>query len=261
MAAMNVFKYARLDVKPIESSGEHNPLTRVYFASFRELFGADLRTLALFRVLLGGFLILDLCLRARDLVAHYTDFGVMPRTALVDFLSQSSFSLHMANGTAVYQAALFVLSGVFALMMAVGWRTRLATVVSWVLLLSLQNRNTAILSGEDNLVMVLLFWAMFLPLGARYSVDASLTKDDKIPANAFFSAATLALLIQGMSMYLFSALLKSDARWIPDGTAVYYALQLDYFVTPFALWFREFEGLLQGFTYYVWEACALSSNL
>ena len=52
-------------------------------------------------------------------------------------------------------------------------------------------------------------------------------------------------------MYFFSALLKSDAQWVPDGTAVYYALQLDYLVTKFALWFRQFETLLQGLTYYV----------
>ena len=104
--------------------------------------------------------------------------------------------------------------------------------------------------------MVLMFWAIFLPLGARYSVDAALDpthKDGETkPSNAFFSGATLALLIQGMSVYFFSALLKSDPRWIPDGTAVYYTLQLDYFVTPLALWFRQFETLLQGLTYYVW---------
>ena len=53
-------------------------------------------------------------------------------------------------------------------------------------------------------------------------------------------------------MYFFSALLKSDPKWMPDGTAVYFALQLDYFATPFALWFRQFEDILQGLTYYVW---------
>jgi predicted DCC family thiol-disulfide oxidoreductase YuxK len=33
---------------------------------------------------------------------------------------------------------------------------------------------------------------------------------------------------------------------------LYYALQLEYLVTPFALWFRQFEGLLTGLTYYVY---------
>ena len=224
---------------------------RAGLAPFREIFGADLRTLALFRVLLGAFIVTDLCLRARDVVAHYTDTGIMPRSVLADYLWPSAFSIHMLNGTTAFQAILFVLAGGFAVMMMAGWRTRLATVASWLLLLSLQNRNPVILSGEDNLVMVLAFWAVFLPLGARYSVDAALDRTADRP-NAFISVATMALLIQGMSMYFFSALLKSDPRWMPDGTAVYYALQLDYFVTRFALWFRQFEGVLQGLTYYVW---------
>lgn len=221
-------------------------------AQVHEIFGVDLRTLALFRIMLGLYLIVDLALRARDLTAHYTDFGIMPRDVALDFLSRSSLSLHLANGSTAFQAGLFVLAGVFAVMLLVGWRTRLATVVSWLLLLSLQNRNTMVLSGEDNLALLLLFWAMFLPLGARFSLDAVRANGRSRAPNAFCTVASAALLIQGMSMYFFSALLKSDPIWMPNGTAVHYALNLDYFATPFALWFRQFEGLMQGLTYYVW---------
>ncbi len=221
-------------------------------ASWREIFGVDLRTLAAFRVLLGGSLLLDLCLRSRDLVAHYTDFGIFPRAVAVEGLAAGAFSLHLMNGSAVFQAALFVLAGLFAILMIIGWRTKLVTIISWVLLLSLQNRNWEIHSGEDQLVMVLLLWAMFLPLGARFSVDAALDRAVTKQPNEYVSLASAALLLQGMSMYLFSALLKSDARWVPDGTAVYYALQLDYFATSLAVWFRQFETLLQGLNYYVW---------
>ena len=225
---------------------------RIGLASWRDVFGVDLRTLALFRILLGGLVVADLCLRARDIQAFYTDHGVMPRGVLIEHLSPASFSMHMLNGTAAFQSALFLLAGVCALMMVIGWRTRVATVASWVLLVSLHNRNTVVLSGEDQLLVLLMFWAMFLPTGARFSVDAALDcGSDRVP-NRFFSVATAALLVQGVSMYFFSALLKNDAVWVPNGTAVYYALQLDYLATPFALWFRQFEGVLQGLTYYVW---------
>ncbi len=221
-------------------------------APWREVFGIDLRTLALFRVFLGLYLIADLVLRARDLSAHYTDFGIMPRDLAQSFLWPSSVSVHLANGGAVFQAALFALAGVFALMLVVGWRTRLATIASWALLMSLQNRNPLILSGEDNLAILLLFWAMFLPIGGRFSVDAALDSRAARPPDAFCSIASAGLLIQGMSMYFFSALLKSDPIWIPEGTAVYYALNLDYFATPFALWFRQFDGMMRVLTYGVW---------
>ncbi len=53
---------------------------------------------------------------------------------------------------------------------------------------------------------------MFLPIGARYAVDAAPDPTTDVRPNRFVSIATAALLIQGMSMYLFSAILKSDAR-------------------------------------------------
>lgn len=223
-----------------------------WIATFSEVFGIDLRTMALFRVLLGCFIILDLALRSRDLSAHYTDFGVMPRDVAIDYLSVTSFSIHLLNGTAAFQLLLFAIAAWFACLLILGWRTRLVSIVSWALLLSLQNRNTEILSGEDHLLMVLVFWAMFLPMGARYSIDAALDRSKDQVSNQYFSLATLALLVQGMSMYFFSALQKTDDRWWPDGTAVYYTLQLDYFVTPVGLWLRQFEPLLEVLTHYIY---------
>ncbi|MEP1207848.1 MAG: HTTM domain-containing protein [Rhizobiaceae bacterium] len=222
------------------------------WTKLRVVFGADLRTLALFRVLLGFYLLLNVLLRARDLTAHYTDFGIMPRDVQIGLLAEGSWSLHLFNGSFTAQFILFVLAALAAMGLMLGWRTRLMTLISWALLLSVQNRNTFILSGEDNLALLLNFWALFLPLGARYSIDFALDRSGGIRQNAFWSWATTALLLQGMSMYFFSALLKSDPIWIPGGTAVYYALNLDYMVTSLAVWFRQFEILLQGLTYYVW---------
>ncbi|WP_346907878.1 HTTM domain-containing protein [uncultured Roseibium sp.] len=218
----------------------------------RTLFGIDLRTLALFRVLLGFYVLFDLLLRARDLTAHYTDQGIMPRAVQIDQLNSGSWSLHLANGPAFFQGLLFVIAALAAIGLILGWRTRLMTALSWVLLLSVQNRNIFILSGEDNLALLLMFWAMFLPLGARYSLDRALSRTPDYTDNAYFSVATLALLIQGMSMYFFSALLKTHPIWVSEGNAVYYALQLDYLVTPFSLWFRQFQGAMTGLTYYVY---------
>nr|WP_319386005.1 HTTM domain-containing protein [uncultured Roseibium sp.] len=224
----------------------------VRLASIRTIFGIDLRTLALFRVLLSLWILIDLFMRARDLVAHYTDAGVMPRSVQIEHLYATTWSFHLANGSAWFQALLFIVAGLAALALMLGWRTRLMTVISWALLLSLQNRNTFILSGEDNLALILLFWAIFLPLGARYSIDAALSRRPVFTGKTYCTIATAALLLQGMSMYFFSALLKTHPIWTQDGTAVYYALQLDYLVTPFALWFRQFEGLLTGLTFYVY---------
>ena len=171
------------------------PHARPRIGTLTDIFGVDLRTLALFRVLLGGYLLVDLASRARDFAAHYTDFGVMPRDIAATYLSPSAVSLHLLTSSPAFTSLLFAIAALFALLLILGWRTRTVTIISWALLLSLQNRNTVILSGEDNLALLLLFWAMFLPLGARFSIDAALNSNTDRTPNAYLSVATFALLI------------------------------------------------------------------
>ncbi|MDY7080948.1 MAG: HTTM domain-containing protein, partial [Halobacteria archaeon] len=80
--------------------------------------------------------------------------------------------LHALSGDAWFQVLLFVVASVFALMLVVGYRTKVATVVSLVLLVSLHLRNPVILNGGDSLLRRLLFIGIFLPLGEQWSVDA-----------------------------------------------------------------------------------------
>jgi len=108
------------------------------WAGLREIFAIDLRTLALFRIGLAVMIVADLILRARDLRAHYTDFGIMPRAVIDGFMHPASFSLHLMSGAAWFQALLFLLAGLLALLLMAGYRTRLVTVLSWVMLVSLQ---------------------------------------------------------------------------------------------------------------------------
>src|SRR5215207_5891354 len=69
------------------------------YAKVMEIFGADLRSLATFRIVLALLVLSDLANRATDLSAHYTDAGIMPRTVLVEqVLSPWAFSLQLMNG-------------------------------------------------------------------------------------------------------------------------------------------------------------------
>ena len=69
------------------------------YAKVVEIFGADLRSLATFRIVLALLVLADLANRATDLSAHYTDAGIMPRTVLVEqVLSPWAFSLQLMNG-------------------------------------------------------------------------------------------------------------------------------------------------------------------
>ena len=105
-----------------------------------EIFGADLRSLATFRIVLALLVLFDIANRSTDLSAHYADSGIMPRTVLVEqVLSPWAFSLHLMNGAEAFQALLFGVAALAAFGMLVGYRTRLMTFVLWALLLSIQS--------------------------------------------------------------------------------------------------------------------------
>jgi predicted DCC family thiol-disulfide oxidoreductase YuxK len=215
----------------------------------RDIFGADLRSLALLRIAVGILLLVDLAQRASDLVAHYTDFGVLPRTAAIETAySRWLLSIHFINGTWEIQAILFSLAGLFALALLVGYQTRIATIGSWFLFLSLNIRNPIILQGGDIEFRVILFWAIFLPWGMRYSIDKVLHPEwDNLPT-ATVSWATFAYLFQIIFIYWFGALLKTGPEWRSEWTAVYYALSIDHFTTPLGDFLLQFPWLLKVLT-------------
>lgn len=215
--------------------------------AWRERVGIDARSLAVFRVGLALVLLTDLATRLADLRAHYTDAGILPRWASLEWLGlPARLSLHNLNGAAGFQVFLFAVAALFATLLLLGWRTRLATVCSFVLLCSLHARNPAILHGGDKLLRVCLFWAMFLPLGAAASVDRALSPS-AVPAQ-FVSVAAFAARLQICLVYWVTGLRKSAPAWHLDGTAIWTALSLDYLATPWGRTLRGFPALLRFVT-------------
>lgn len=233
------------------ASREPSPLQWARARSL-EVFGADLRSLAALRVVLALLVLADLALRATDFYAHYTDDGVLPRELLMEggLLDTSAFSFAFANGEPHFVALLFGATVLAALSLLLGYRTRLSTVVVWVLLMSIHWRNPLLLNGGDTLLRLLLFWGMFLPLGAYWSVDRlrEATPAGR-PAMLFFSLGTVGLFMQIAFVYVFTAILKTGDEWRSDGSALYYALHLDQLVTPFGAFLSQFPTLLKAMTF------------
>ncbi len=219
---------------------------------FQTVFGCDLRTLALFRIGLGIALWADLIDRGRDLRAHYTYWGVLPSPTN----SEASIDswVHLLIGSTTFEVGVFLASGLAGFALILGYQTRLVTMVCWVLQIFIQTSNFFVLNAGDILLLLLLFWSIFLPLGARYSCDAAvdLTPSEEF-RNQFFSMGTIAILLQVGCMYFFSALHKTvSPAWIPDGTILYYVFNMKGFVLPFGEWLLGFPSLWQGLTYGAW---------
>jgi predicted DCC family thiol-disulfide oxidoreductase YuxK len=222
------------------------------FPRLSEVVGIDLRTLALFRFALGSVIFCNLLTAFGDVTAFWSDSGVMPRAWLIESEYAQRLSLYLIGGQTWFVTLMLLGQSVLALMFALGWRTRLATVLSFLLWASLLNRNPMTVIGGDILICCLLFWAMFLPLGARFSVDAAMAQNPPPEQNLHVSWASLGLLIQVMSVYFFSALLKTGPEWRPDYTGVYYALSLDRHVLPLGKLLNEFLPLTKLLSGYVW---------
>jgi hypothetical protein len=194
----------------------------------KEIVTLDVRSLALFRVALGLIVLTDLIIRASDMMMFYTDVGVLPRSAVIDQFSHPALiSVHFMGGTLFSQLLLFMVAGISGLAFLVGYRTRAAAVLSWFLMISLHTRNPIILQGGDVLVRMLLFWSMFLPLGECFSVDAALDNSERPRKMQVISSATFALLAQATMLYTFAALAKTGKEWRHDGTALYFALNIE----------------------------------
>lgn len=214
-----------------------------------DVFGADPRSLAALRIVLAIIVLADLVGRAPDLSAFYTDDGVLPRDDLRRSLDPWQLSLNMIDGGRGFQTALFAVCVGAAVAMLIGYRTRLVTVIVWVLVLSIQWRNPLVLSAGDTLLRLLLFWGMFLPLGAVWSVDRVRVGGSPRWAIPVVSVATVGLFLQIAFMYWFSVILKSGDKWRVDGDALYFALSLEQFATPFGDYMRQFDSLLRALTF------------
>jgi hypothetical protein len=212
----------------------------------------DTRALALMRVCIAIVILLDLGVRLTDLEIFYANTGALPLPMIFEHAWNDYFiSLHAISGLWQVQLVIFIFSVFCAAMLLIGYRTRLFSVLSWFLMLSLHNRNSLILQGGDDLLRMVLFWAMFIPWGARYSCDAILNRNHNVPTT-ICTVATIAYLLQICYLYTGSALLKGP-EWNRDFTALYYVYGLDqiaYPVTKYLFYHPNFLRVLTMVAYY-----------
>ncbi|HEX8515496.1 MAG TPA: hypothetical protein VF868_04795 [Bacteroidia bacterium] len=207
----------------------------------------DVRALSLMRICIAAVILFDIGIRLTDLEVFYSDTGVVPLQMLFQHAWNGySISIHTMSGLWQVQLLLFMFSAFCAVMLFIGYRTRLFTILSWFMMLSLHNRNGLILQGGDDLLRMVLFWGIFLPWGARYSCDSIIDR----PARVYpliISAATVAYVLQICYIYTGSALLKGP-EWSTHFTAMYYAYSLDQIAFPVIKAVYYYPELLKKFT-------------
>lgn len=220
------------------------------------IFALDIRALAALRIGFGLMLLADVGIRAQSVTAHLSDDGVMPRSVrmqlTVDHPAPWWLSLNMLSGENWWQVLLLSVMGIAAFFATIGYRTRIALIVSQILLIGIQGRNPYVLQGGDDFLRCMMFWCLFLPMGAVWSIDAILAKRRhgtiEQTSHRIASWATGGLILQLCALYWFSALMKTGEPWRSTFDAAYIALCSDQFTTSIGYWFTQFPELLRGLT-------------
>ncbi len=202
----------------------------------------DPRSLALFRIGLGLLIIIDVLSFAPYLEFFFTHDGVLPPDAY-QYRHWYDGSLLKLSGSPVILIAMLSLQVVMAALLALGWKTRLSTLINFVLLLSLNHRFPAALNGGDSLLGLMLFWSLFLPLDGNFRLKRFRSPNSQTVSGL----ASIAFSLQIALVYLMTALIKDNQIWISEGTAIYHVLNLQDIVRPFWIGkFNEFNFALKG---------------
>ncbi|RQG93210.1 HTTM domain-containing protein [Natrarchaeobius halalkaliphilus] len=203
----------------------------------------DTRTLAVFRVFVGLLIVADVLLRSRNFSYFYTETGAVPRSLAHTLSSDGAFSFYHYTTDPTVIAALFAIQILIAIQLIVGYKTRLATVLSFLFVISLDHHNPLVTSYADILFRLLLFWAIFLPIGERWSIDA--VHSDRQPRTNVASMASALILFQMVYMYFHNGVHKIESDLWTGGEATPKILSLDDMTFLLAEPLREFPTLLQ----------------
>lgn len=217
----------------------------------------DRRTLGFTRILLGWLLVADLFRRTAAWNEMFSDQGVLPAyISLWRPQSRDGFSIVNAFTHPGELAVLWVVMFVSFVCVLVGYKTRLAQILSLIFVTSLNGRVLLIENGGYTVYNLLLLWTVFLPLGDRFSVDAMLASmrrrkersaaelndrtdsDEPFRLEPYVSLVGLAILLQLSVLYYFNVVHKTGPNW-KNGTAVHFVMYVDRMATPIVALARD----------------------
>jgi hypothetical protein len=186
--------------------------------------------IALYRIMYGLLVIADLAMLHGDWLTWYGKNAFMGIDTLRKVAPGPRLDLFLIiPQNDIWIQAFFWIFLLFAVFLTIGLLTRFSSVVVFVCLTSIHQRNFFILHGGDTLLRVTGFFLMFAPVGAAISVDRLWriwrgAEGPDIPLQAPWAQRLIQIQVAFLYFGTFySKMLGSD--WI-HGTALYYTTRL-----------------------------------
>jgi hypothetical protein len=189
-------------------------------------------TLGLFRIALGLLVVIIVALDGPQWERFYGVNATLPLSDAIMANKGYTHSILSILASPSYIWACYLTLLLSAICLTLGLLTRAASVIVYLVWISMFHRNPFWINGEDAVINMLLFFAMFAPLGFRYSIDSVLSREPR-GIHVVRSAWSLRLIqLSVVMIYIFSLPAKymDDIAW-RDGSAIYY-------VSLSTRWFR-----------------------
>jgi Vitamin K-dependent gamma-carboxylase len=205
------------------------PPRRGFGDAWNALFFAerDPRLAAVLRIGYGVLLLINLAMWAPDLRLWFSESGLLPLAAAREIVNEHAPTVLGWMGAEAWLWSCYGVLVASAVLLTAGWHTRIQAIIVLIGLTSFQNRNYAIVDGEDTLFRLFAFYLALCPAGWAFSLDARRRKRRGITEAPPVPWGLRLFQIQMSVIYLSSAIEKSMASEWTSGTALYYVARLD----------------------------------
>jgi hypothetical protein len=190
---------------------------------------------------------------AKDTTTFFSDRGLVTVATLEKVVTRDWHSIlawiRNPLGVKVVLAALFVTGTCFT----VGLYTRVSAIVLFILVTSFHERNGLVLNSGDAVLRTMLFFFMFAPSGAAFSVDRLRNQkwhgDSPLPDVQILPWAQRMMQIQVALIYLTTAIQKTRGDLYRNGSAMYYVFGLVDFNVHGIEQLTNYPGLYKTLTF------------
>ena len=184
-------------------------------------------TVAVFRIVFGAILVLHGLLLWPHGSLWYGPLGFLPYKQYRQIYGRSRFSVFQFLPDS--DLTVKVVLGVFiaaAMSLSLGIVAPVSASLTFVLLVSIHNRNPAVLHGGDDVLRIMTFLLIFASAGAELSVDRYVLSG-RLYVGEYASPWVLRLMqLQVSIIYLRAGLAKLGGDSWLDGSAAYYPTQV-----------------------------------
>jgi hypothetical protein len=137
----------------------------------------DARQYAALRITFGGLSVVYLLGLLPYVETQFSGLGWLrdiQQIAVQNGGSWSLFFIQAGAQTTTLAYAIVWMGIIAAFMLMIGWQSRLAATITWLVWVSLWNRNPLLLDGDDAILKLMCFYLMLSSCGNGWSVDACL---------------------------------------------------------------------------------------